>query len=165
MARKETIDFSGVSKEIGAREAKLPPGDYKFKIIGVEKKWKDNDKSNAAYYRWEMSVAEGDHKGTKKSYTTSLKPEALWNLRNLIHAATGKNVAGKSLAFNPDGLVGKFLMGTVEDEEWVKNGESRMSSKVVDVQPVSEGTDDDEDEEETEEEEDEDLEDVDLDEI
>jgi hypothetical protein len=166
VARKETIDFSGVSEEIGARGRHIPPGNYKCKIVSGEKKWKDNDKSNVPYFNWKFQVVDGKEKGAPLYYTTSLKPEALWNLRNLIFAATGKNVAGKSVNFSPDTLVGKAVGVVVEDDEW----KNKVVSRAVDVMAVKdlEG-EDDEDEEETEEEEeeeeDEELEDVDLDEI
>ena len=165
MARKDTIDFTGVAKEIGSRDVKLDPGEYNFKIVAVEKKWKDNDKANVPYYNWKLQVANGSNKGATKFYTTSLKTESLWSLRNFIYAALGKNVAGKQLSFDPQSLVGKALIGTVEDQQYERNGETRMTSRIVDVQPMKTEDDDEEEEETEEEEEDEELEDVDLDEI
>jgi hypothetical protein len=169
--KAEQIDFSGVQKEIGrGGSVKIPPGMYKVKIAGVEKKWKDNDKTNAAYYNWKFQITEGKHKGVPLYYITSLKPEALWNLRNLIHAVSSKNVAGRSVKFNPETLIGRSLAVDVADDEFTRDGVSKIVSRAVDVQPLSvleEGDEEEESEEEEEEseEEEEDLEDVDLDEI
>ena len=55
---------------------------------------------------------------------TSLKKEALWSLRNLINAALGKNVAGRSVNFDPEQLEGKIVGAAVEDRE---TGEDRPS--------------------------------------
>lgn len=165
MAKKDTIDFTGVAKEIGSRDVRLEPGEYQFKIVAVEKKWKDNDKTNVPYYNWKLQVSNGSNKGATKFYTTSLKTESLWSLRNFIHAALGKNVAGKQISFDPQSLVGKSLVGTVEDQQYERDGQTRMSSRIVDVQPLKDEDDEDEEEEEDEEEGDEELEDVDLDEI
>lgn len=167
MAKKEVIDFSETPKEIrrGGGTAHIEPGDYPAKIVTAEKRWKDDDKTNVPYYRWQFQISNGQYKGTNLYYTTSLKTAALFNLRNLIHAATGKNVAGKSLNFDPEALYGKSIGVGVEDEEW----DNKIRSKAVDVFPASDleesdSEDEEADEEEVEEEE-EDLEEVDLDEL
>lgn len=158
--KKMKLDFSGVSQEIGARGRHIDPGDYECKIVSVARKYKDNDETNVPYLSWKFEVRKGPEKGAPLYYITSLKTEALWNLRNLIFAATNKNVAGKALNFDPDNLIGKILMVTVEDDEY----KGKITSRAVDVQPLK-GKDEEEDEEEYEEEEEEDLEDVDLDEV
>lgn len=169
MAKKkvEKVDFSGVEGEPGGRRRKqVPEGDYAAKITKWEKGWKNNDKSNAPYFRWVMTISQGERKGTPVyGFLTSLKPEALFNLRNLIWAATGKNVAGKSgYAFDPDKLIGKEVAITVEDEEFTdKNDKVRISSRVVDVQPVSSLESDEEEEDDDEDEDDEEEEDEDED--
>lgn len=169
MAKKERIDFGGVPKEIrrGGGATHIPAGDYLCKIIKHEKKWKDDDKSNVPYFSWQFQVKEGPAKGTTLYYITSLKASALFNLRNLIHAATSKNVSGKAVNFDPESLYGKTIGVGVQDEEW----DNKIRSKAVDVfhpDEMEEDEDDDEDsddEEESEEEEDEDLEEVDLDDL
>lgn len=184
MGKKEKIDFTGVSQEIFKRGPKVPEGNHLLKVNKAEKRWKDDDRSNTPYFQWELQVVSKTAKGGTLRFITSLKPEALFNLRNLIYAATGKNVAGKSLNFAPDDIYGKIVMGTVEIEEYeaTKDGrtEIRQRSVLVDVAPKEEYTegdaetesdDDDEDEEveveseDEEEEESEDLEEVDLDEL
>jgi hypothetical protein len=168
---KDTIDFGEVPSEIrgGGGNFYVPPGDYLVQITDVEKRWKNNDRSNPAFYQWDLQVLEPkEHKGTQLRQNTSLAPKALFNLRNLIHAVTGKNVAGKKLGFDPESFKGKKLMVTTEDREYKRNGESRLSANVVDMQSADEwgaaAVEEVEEEEEVEVVEDE-LEDVDLDEL
>lgn len=178
MAKKVRIDFSGVAKEIrsGGRAARVPEGDYLVKPINAE--LRRSDKSGSKYFSWRFQiVAPAKYKGKTLYDRTSLNPQALWNLRNLIHAAVGKNVGGKILNFDPEVVYNKVLMVTVEDDEY----EGNIRSSIVDYQPrdkyaadgasdeeedEEEDYDEEEEEEETEEEdEEEDLEDVDVEEL
>lgn len=175
MAKKIRIDFSGVDKEIrsGGRAAHVPEGDYLAKPVKAE--LRKSEKSGSKYLSWRFQLIEPKkYKGKTLYDRTSLKPDALWNLRNLIHAAIGKNIAGKVLNFDPEVIYGKPLMITVEDDEY----EGKIRSQIVDYQPKKkyeeadededEEDEDDEEEEEEEEEdddEDEDLEDVDVEEL
>ena len=174
MASKKSIriDFSGVDKDIRQRAKHIQPGDYACKIVSWKKKWKEDDKSNPPYLQWRFQIVDGKAKGVPLYYITSLKTDALFNLRNLIFAATDgkKNVAGKSVDFDPDALVGKKIAVLVDDEEW----EGRVRSKAVDVRPLSElsgdegesdDEEDDEEEEDSDEDEEEDDEEEDLDEV
>jgi len=171
MAKGTRVDFGGVDPEIrkgGGRAAHVPEGDYLVKVISGE--MRTSEKKGTKYFNWRLGIVKPEkYKGKAMYLTTSLKPDALWNLRNLIHAATGKNVAGKVVNVDPDALVGKVVCCTAEDDEY----EGKIKSVPQDIRPQSdyaEGAEDEEDEtedteeEETEEEE-EDLEEVDLDEI
>jgi hypothetical protein len=156
------VDFTGTDTEIRQRAKHIPPGNYMTKIVGWKKKYKDNDKSNAPYISWRFQITEGKHKGTPLFENTSLSPDALFNLRNLIFAATDgkKNVAGKKIKFNPDNLVGKAILCVVEDDEW----NNKIRSVVADVRPPSEAEEEEEEDEEEEDEEEEEEEDEDEDE-
>jgi Protein of unknown function (DUF669) len=185
-SKKMRIDFTGVPEERRQRGRHIPPGEYVGKITSWKKKYKDDDKTNVPYLQWTIQVAEGKHKGVPLYENTSLKKDALFNLRNLIFAATDgkKNVAGRTVDFDPDALLGKKIGLIVEDNEY----NNTIRSQIADVRPLSEMEDDDEDEEgddeedededdesdqdeeeeedeETEEEEDEELDEVDVDEI
>jgi len=176
VARKVKIDFSGVDKEIrsGGRAAHVPEGDYLAKPVNAE--LRKSERTGGRYFSWRFQLVEPKkYKGKTLYDRTSLKPDALWNLRNLIHAATGKNIAGKVLNFDPEVVYGKPLMITVEDDEY----EGKIRSQIVDYQPADKyeenggGEDEDEDdedegddeEEEEEDEDEEDLEDVDVEEL
>ena len=156
-----TVDFSGVEKEIRKRGKRIPEGDYLCKIVSCEKRKKEG--STSFYLSWKFQILE-NAQGKKKQagvplyYITSLKPDALFNLRNLIYAATdGKtNVAGKSVTIDPSKYYGRKIGVTVEDEEY----DGKIRSKAVDVMRQSEleaqEEDSDEDAEDEEEEEEED---------
>jgi hypothetical protein len=153
-AKTDRIDFGGVPKEKRARFRRIKEGTYKAKVVSHKKKWKDDDKSNPPYYAWTLQITEGKYKGTPFIENTSLKKDALFNLRNLIFACTDgkKNVAGKTVNFNPKNLYGKVIGIVVEDEEY----DNKMRSKVVDMLPLSEVEEDEEGEEEAGDEADED---------
>jgi hypothetical protein len=171
MAKKSKIDFGGVDPEIkkgGGKAARVPEGDYLGKIMSGE--LRTSESKGTKYFNWRITITQPQkYKGKTLYLTTSLKPEALWNLRNLIHAATGKNVAGKVVSFDPETLVGKTVCFTAEDDEY----EGKIRSRPQDLRPKSdyqaaedeEDEDDEEEEEEAEDEEDEELEEVDLDDI
>lgn len=177
MAKKVKIDFTGVDKEIkrGSSRVKVPEGDYVVKIIDHEVQKTASSKG----FRWKCQIiSPAKYKGKTLTGYTSLKPEALWSLRNLIHAALGKNVAGKAVEFDPSNLYGKVVGAAVEDNEYTKDGKTRITSQISTFFPkdeVAESEDDededDDDEEEDsdteddDEEEDEDLEDVEVDSI
>lgn len=162
--KKYSVDMSGVEKERRKRGGKrIPEADYIFKIMDCERK--KNKAGDAYYFSWKLQLVTDATGGKKYAgqpfwYMTSLKPDALFNLRNLILAATGKNVAGKKLDFDPTSLFGKKIGGTVEDEEYDK----KIRSRVVDVMPVSELSADDDDDEDDDDDLDEDDSDDDEDE-
>lgn len=174
MARKIKIDFSGVDKEIrkGGKSSRIPEGDYLGKVTSGElRKTKDG---SGRYYNWRVQVfAPAKYKGKTLYHNTSLKPDALWNLRNLIFACLGKNVAGKAVNFEPPLIYNKVFAFTAVDDEYTANGRTTIKSVLEDIRPKAEyaTVDDDDDEEvdddevEDEEEEDEELEDVDVDDI
>ena len=150
-SKTERLDFSGVPKERRQRFRRIPEGEYRAKIMSVRKKWKDNDKTNTPYFAWTLQITDGKYKGTPFIENTSLKKEALFNLRNLIFAASDgkKNVAGRNAVdFNPDALLGKAVGIVVEDEEW----DNKMRSTIGSIIPLSELGEEDEDEEEGEDE-------------
>lgn len=164
--KKFRVDFSGVEKEIGRKSRRIPEGDYIAKISSVERK--KNKAGDAYYFSWKLQVVETPQGNKKQAgatlyYNTSLKPEALFNLRNFIFACTGKNVAGKAVELDPASYVGKKLGITVEDDEY----EGKVRSQIADVVPVEalmvdEDADDEDDEDDEDEDEDtDDMDDVD----
>jgi hypothetical protein len=157
------INFGGVEGTPGQRRGarRIPEGDYLAKIVKVEPHKTEKGKS----FHWQFQVTESasgnkKHKGVTFHYYTSLKPDALFNLRNLIFAATGRNVTGKSLNFDPNKLKGKVIGIIVEDEEYKK----KIQSRCVDVLPKDQLEAEDEDDEDEDEDEDEDDEEDDEDE-
>lgn len=176
------VSFKGVDQEIrgkSERSARVPEGDYALKIVNGRFKTDDDDEVTGINWRFTI-VKPKKYKGKTLFGYTHLSPESLWNLRNLIHAATGKNVAGKALDLDLEKLYNKIVGAAVEDDEFNK----KIRSKPQAFFPVSElgkevdeeeedDEDDEEDDDETEEEEDDedeeddddDLEDVEVEEL
>ena len=155
MGKKLKIDAREVDKEIrrGGRGVRVPEGEYKVKINNSEVR-KTNDGSGR-YIRWECIIVEPKkYKGKRLFGNTSLKKDALWSLRNLIHAATKKNIAGKVAEFDPDSLIGKVVGASVSDNEYQdKNDNTRITSQIDSFFPkdeVNASDDDDEDEDDDE---------------
>jgi hypothetical protein len=177
VAKSLKIDFSGVPKDIkrGSGRTRVPEGDYVVKIVDSDLV-KDSDTNRTKGIRWNTTIVSPEkYKGKKLGGFTSLKPEALWSLRNLIHAALGRNVAGKALNFDPAKVYGKIVGAAVEDNEYTKGGKTVISSQINTFFPkdeVSSAEDEDEDAEEDEDEveeededEEEDLEDVEVEDL
>lgn len=158
--KKVRIDFGDVPTDIRKRGRRIPEGDYLCKVSKVERK--KGKESGATYFAWQFQILNDARGGTKQKgvtlyYTTSLKKDALFNLRNLIFAASDgkKNVAGKSLDFDPASILGKQIGVVVEDEEY----EEKIRSRAVDIMPPSqlasdEGDDDDDEEDDEDDDED-----------
>jgi|SRR5215831_4974548 len=169
MARETIrIDARGLDPNIrsGGRAAHIPEGDYLFKVVGHEKR--KSERSGNAYVSWQMQCVSKPYVGKTIYHITSLKTEALWNIRNLIFACTGKNIAGNIVDFNPQTIYNKIFAGTTEDDSYVRNsggdGEQEVIRSVLaDIRPKAqlEIAEEDEDEEEEDEEEEEEYEDED----
>jgi hypothetical protein len=179
MGKKIKIDATDVNPEVrksGGR-THVPEGEYAVKINSGE--LLNNSDNTSRYIRWEAIITEPRaYRGKSLRGITSLKKEALWSLRNLIHAATGKNIAGRVVNFDPETIYGKVVGASVSDNVFKgKDGVERVSSQIDSFFPKDEinfaedddtdEADDDEEEVEEEEEEDEDeeLEDVEVDEL
>jgi len=167
---KDRIDFSGVPQEIrSGGKSYVPPGDYLVKVLKCDKQWKNDDHSNPAYYKWQFQVVEPKKfKGTSVYNNTSLAPNALFNLRNLIFAVLGKNVAGRQVNFDPATLYGKTLGISTDDREH----QDKTYTDVVDMYPADDydsrkedGAQAEADLDEVLDEEEEDLEEVEVDEL
>jgi len=157
------IDARGVDKEIrsGGRAAHLPEGDFLFKVMSHEVR--KSERSGSRYISWTLQCVTPKFKGKTIYHITSLKTEALWNLRNLIYACTGKNIAGKIADFKPRTLYGKVFAGTTEDDSYIKdeggdNEKEVIRSVLADIRPKDQLHLDEEDEEDYDDEEEEDEE-------
>jgi hypothetical protein len=167
VAKKIRIDASDVSKEIrksGGR-VHVPEGEYLVKIHNHEVNKTKNE--SGKYIRWECIITKPEkYKGKTLRGITSLKKDALWSLRNLIHAAKGTNIAGKVVDFDPETIYGKVVGAAVSDNVYTdKNDNERISSQIDSFFPKDEvnlvgeeAEDEDDDEEEEDEEEDDDEE-------
>jgi len=164
---KITVDFSNVEDR---REAiRVPEGDYLFQVTNCELRGKKDDPSSK-YLNWSLTIVEPTKfKGKGPLYmVTSLKPEALWKLRNFL-VDMGVNVPKTSVDIPIAQIVSKKPMvgGTVGDDEYENKVRSKIGATFskADWTAMSTGeTTATEDEEEAETA-DEDLEELDVDDL
>lgn len=155
---KLVVDFKGVESGGSGGNPRVPEGDYRAKVKGV--KVGTSKASGNTMLIWEFQITEGKHKGKVfKDYTT-LTVESRWKLKNLLEAL-GIRVPDKKVDLTPvlKRIVGKEFGITVTDEEYEKDGKSKMTSKVsdyLDLETLDESVDDDDDEDEEDDDDEED---------
>ncbi len=167
---KLTVDFSGVGdRREGGKSAHVPEGDYLLKVAGVELKSKKDDETSK-YLSWRFVIAKPEKYANAGSIwtNTTLKPDGLWSLRNLLDDM-GINVPKSAVALPLQTIAksGRLVGATLEDEEYNGKVKSVIAATFKKEQYESTGSTDDEDEEEsdTEDSEEETAEELDLDDI
>jgi len=110
--------------------AKVPDGDYKLSVSEIEPF--PGEGKEPGYWRWKFKVKDEDEKldGAIVSCVTSFKPQALFNLRNLLEAL-GAEIPDGETELDPDDYIDMELIGTVERDNGYSN--------VVDYMPVDDG--------------------------
>jgi len=152
------VNFAGVETR-----TKMDEGNYHSKVVDAE----EQEGNAATYIKWTFEVLEdGKHKGRKLYYNTSLAPQALWNLRNLLETL-GVETPDSEMDLDLESYRGLEIVLTVANESY----EGKERPKVTDFTPVEgadveddEKTDDEEEETDDDEENEEDEEEVDEDE-
>lgn len=160
-----TIDFSDVEGRGGKKsegQQRYKPGDYAVKVKSAKRDVSGQKGTKQIVF--EFVFLDGKYKGKRMFHRCNLLPQSLWVFRNTLEAM-GVKVPDKRFKVDLKPLVGKKLAITIDDEEYRRDGEKRISSKVTDTfslkelekleTSVDEDTELDEDEEEDEEEEDE----------
>lgn len=116
-----TVDFTD-AEERGSYS--IPEGTYVFVVKEVSEEVGQD--SGAPYLKWVVSVASGPHKGTVLYENTSLKPKALWKLRDLLQAM-GEQVPKGKMELSPlSQFVGSKFSASVADEEYDGKVRSRI---------------------------------------
>ena len=174
-----TVDFTNVAdrREGGGKAAHVPPGDYLLQVVGCEKRPTKDDPGGPGYLSWKTAIVSPE-KHAKAGYVyfvTSLKEEALWNLRNFIEDL-GIKVPKSSVKIPIQTIVQKKLIfgATLDDDTY--NDKTKSKVQATFNKKEYEATDEEEEEEggsaevdETEDEEevsdDEDLEELDVDDL
>lgn len=120
------VDFADTQGRVLMAE-----GDYLAKVEKVEQKTSDN--SGNDYLAWTFRTIDDDKKYNNKPLyvNTSLQPQALWNLRNLLEAL-GVDVPDSEMELQLEEYIDLECVLTVEDDEY----EGRKTSRVVDYMPV-----------------------------
>lgn len=133
------VDFTGVESS-----GKLEAGRQLLTVDGTPE-MKTSENSGNDYINWKMKG-----KGGSVYHTTSLQPQALWNLRNLLEAL-GMEVPEGPIDLDLDDFDGMELGAEIDHETY----QGKKKPVIVDLFPVDEldGEEDDGDEEEEDEEE------------
>ena len=113
------VDFS----EVESQDFSLPNGPYILAVSSVEKK--RSESSGNDYLSWEYKVAEGKHKGKKVWDNTSLQPQALWRLRNLLEAM-GMEIEDGEMDIDLDDLAGELVGVEIENEKYQGKNKARI---------------------------------------
>ena len=110
MARKSK---RGISVNLSDAESyfRPPEGHYELEVIGVEM-------GEGNSLAWDFKVKAGKFKGKEFRDYTSLEPNALWRVRQLVEA-TGADVEDADVDLEYfEGLVGESLSARVAYREW-----------------------------------------------
>lgn len=123
------VDFKGVE----GRRSLIPDGEYS---VAVEEITKSTSEAGNDNIEWKFSVVSEDSKlnNAKLWYNTSLLPQSLWNLRNLLETL-GVEVPDGPLDIDFKELVGLEMMAVVEADTY----EGKKRSKIVDFYPTEDG--------------------------
>lgn len=125
----------------------IPEGEYAVTVdeVSVEESQQGNQ-----YLKWVFKVLDGKQKGSKIYHNTSLLPQSLFNLKNLL-IALGVPVPDKAFQLNLDECEGCNCGVTIAHETY----DGKKRSRVTDVFPLDSAEVEDDD----------DSEDVDLEEM
>ena len=122
------IDFSDVQDGFEL----LPEGNYEAVLSKIEQKvGRDSGKP---YVEWTFDLTEDDYPGRKGFYNTSLQPQSLWKLKELlinVFHLDPDSLSGE-FDFDEDELVGMPVILVIEHRKW--NGATRDG--VADVLPA-----------------------------
>lgn len=118
------IDMSGVETSL-----LVPEGDYTVVVDEVTLETSDN--SGKEYLKWKFRISEGDYKGQPLYYNTSLQPQALFNLKNVL-ISLGVTVPSGVMNLDLRSLPGLSCGVSVEHETY----EGKKRARIVDFFPL-----------------------------
>lgn len=104
------VDFSKVRDSVVA-------GTYIAKVKSIKQ---ETSSTGGQYLKWELVVLTGASKGLTVNHITSLKPEALFNLRNTL-IACGYNIPKSAVNVDINKCIGKMLGIEVTMREYEGN--------------------------------------------
>ena len=113
-----SLDFSNVGeRRQGRPAAHVPAGDYILQIKDYEIRTKKDDESKR-HISWTCEISKpSQYAGKTIYYISSLVPENLWNLRNLLEDI-GVKVPKKMVDVPLGKLVGKAFGATLDDDDY-----------------------------------------------
>lgn len=129
---------------LGDVEARVlvPEGDYAVEVKEVNMKTGSDSGEN--YLEWKLGIAEeGDFEGQTVYHNTSLQPQALFNLKNLLVSA-GVKVPKSAMKLNLDEMEGLTFGVSIAHELY----DGKKKARVVDIFPLQDEDGEDEGDEE-----------------
>ncbi len=108
----------------------LPSGRYKVKLTHAEKR---TTQDGSEYIAWQATVEGGEYEGRKIFWNTSLKENALWNLKGLLEAA---KVEFDPEGFNTEDALGKLVELQIDVEEYEGRQVNRVSPNYYPAEEV-----------------------------
>ena len=123
-----SVDFTNVSSGFESIE----PGNYLARVEKIESKMSQAGKP---YLNWHFKISGGDYDNRTAFFMTSLAPNALWKLKQVLIAAFDKEEEDLSGEFELDTeeLIGHEVTLIIGEEEY--NGE--MRDRVLDVKDAA----------------------------
>ena len=106
----------------------IPEGEY---IVTVDEVSVEESQQGNQYLKWVFKVLDGKNKGSKIYHNTSLLPQSLFNLKNLL-IALGLPVPDKAFQLNLDECEGCNCGVTIAHETY----DGKKRSRVTDVFPI-----------------------------
>ena len=122
------VDFTGVSSGF----EKIEPGTYLARVEKIEQRM---SQANKPYLNWTFNIVGGQYDGRKAFYMTSLAPNALWKLKDMLVNAFGldrEDLKG-SFDFDETEFIGEEVALIVGEEEY----QGEMRDRVLDVKHSS----------------------------
>lgn len=120
--KKIRVNFEGVETR-----GKVEDGKYHAKVSDVT----EEEGQKYPYLKWEFELMEEGVKGRKVYTNTSLSPQSLWNLRNLLECL-GIEVPDSEVDLDLKSFVGLELVVRVENEVY----EGKERPKVTDYEKL-----------------------------
>lgn len=117
------VDFSGVESG-GSRH--VEDGEYLAQVVSVEQQ--EGESSGQPYLAWKWKIIEeGDAKNATVYDNTSLTPQALWRLRNLLESI-GEEVPDGRMRLVLDKYVGRKCRIEVTNETYQGKQKPRVTA-------------------------------------
>lgn len=168
---KISVDFSNVEeRREGGKSAHVPEGDYLLRVEDCQLKAK-KDNPESKYLNWRLSIVSPEKYKNSGAiwHITSLKQEALWNLRNFLEDL-GIPVPKSSVDIPIAAIVKKhpIIGATLADDEYESTTKSKIAAtfKKDAFEATGEETDDEDEDTATESsDDDEDMEELDVDDL
>jgi hypothetical protein len=131
--RTVSVDFTDVESRVT-----LPEADYRLVVDEVTE---EEGSGEYPYLKWKFKTQHSQSNlNNKPVYTnTSLSPQSLWNLRNLLEAL-GVETPDSAYEIDLDDVVGYEMVGSIEHDSYEDDeGSEKTQMRIVDYTPLTEG--------------------------